>query len=92
MQEIVLSALLQLQQTWLSILKEAVQFEDLMILDFDNCSKMIAHCMDTEKQQLANQHIYTFSNHSIVMGPEDDFTPKEIGLALEKKIIPVSLG
>jgi 16S rRNA (uracil1498-N3)-methyltransferase len=92
MKGICISAMLQSQQAWLPILHEPVRFEDLMIRQFDNCQKLIAHCVETEKQNLNHQLISKSSNQLIAIGPEGDFAKDEIQLALENNFIPVSLG
>lgn len=89
---IIISAMLQSQQTWLPVLHEPVQFDKWVINSFDNCTKFIAHCIENEKKELANQQIGTSANRLILIGPEGDFTQKEIELALQEQFIPVSLG
>ena len=91
MKGICISALLQSQQTRLPILHEPVQFGDLVKRQFDDCNKMIAHCIDEEKQSLHLQ-ISKSSNRLICIGPEGDFTEDEIELALQNDFRPVSLG
>lgn len=91
MKGICISAMLQSQQTRLPILHEPVQFGDLVKRQFDDCNKMIAHCIDEEKQSLHLQ-ISKSSNRLICIGPEGDFTEDEIELALQNDFRPVSLG
>lgn len=91
MKGIFISAMLQSQQTWLPKLHEPVRFGDLVIRQFGDCEKMIAHCIDVEKQPLHLQ-IFKSSNRVILIGPEGDFTKQEIELALQNDFIPVSLG
>ena len=52
---------------------------------------LIAHCEETEKKLLKNA-LAPKQNVTILIGPEGDFSKKEIQLALEHKYIPVSLG
>lgn len=92
MNAICISAMLQSQQCWLPVLHEPVQFADLVMRRFDDESKFIAHCTDADKQHLNNLQTGTSSNCLIVIGPEGDFTPQEIELALKNDFIPVSLG
>ena len=91
MKGICISAMLQSQQCWLPALHEPVQFGDLVIRQFGDYQKMIAHCIDEEKQSLHLQ-ISKSSNRLILIGPEGDFTKQEIELALQNDFIPVSLG
>ena len=92
MKGICVSAMLQSQQTWLPVLHEPVRFEDLIIRQFDNCQRLIAHCLEEEKQNLNHRLISKSSNQLIAIGPEGDFSKDEIRLALENNFIPVSLG
>lgn len=51
----------------------------------------IAHCDETHrksfKSELSNNQYVT-----LLIGPEGDFTPEEIKLALQQKFVPVTLG
>jgi 16S rRNA (uracil1498-N3)-methyltransferase len=91
MQGIVISAMLQSQQTWIPVLHDPVECKKIIEQSTDE-HKFIAHCIDNEKRELANQKIGTSANRLILIGPEGDFTPKEIELAFENRFIPVSLG
>ena len=92
MKGICISAMLQSQQCWLPVLHEPKQFDDLIIWEFDDFQKMIAHCAEDKKQALNHQLITKSSNRLILIGPEGDFTNAEINLALENNFIPVTLG
>jgi 16S rRNA (uracil1498-N3)-methyltransferase len=92
MQGIVISAMLQSQQIWIPVLHEPTRFADLPIWKCADGLNFIGHCIDGSKQALSNYQIGTSANRLILIGPEGDFTPKEIELALEYQFIPVSLG
>jgi 16S rRNA (uracil1498-N3)-methyltransferase len=92
MQGICISAMLQSQQCWLPVLHEPVQFENVEMWKCGNGTNFIAHCMEGNKGLLSHSHISTSSHSLICIGPEGDFTPKEIELALLHDFIPVSLG
>lgn len=51
----------------------------------------IAHCMDGEKAQLKDI-ISLRDRYTILIGPEGDFTPFEVDLALANQCQPISLG
>jgi len=91
MEQICISAMLQSQQTWLPVLHEPKQFNQLAIQPFDHQQKLIAHCEDSSgKKQLST---FQLTNSSIILiGPEGDFTNNEIELAISNEYIPVSLG
>jgi 16S rRNA (uracil1498-N3)-methyltransferase len=84
--------MLQSQQTWLPVLHEPVKFDNLVISQFDNYKKFIAHCENEESKMPLNHQIIQSSNHLILIGPEGDFTKEEIELALKNNFTQVSLG
>jgi 16S rRNA (uracil1498-N3)-methyltransferase len=91
MQGIVISAMLQSQQSWMPLLHQPTDFTDVINSgEFDQ--KFIAHCEDTDKQQLTNKPINQLISKLILIGPEGDFTSKEIEDALRNNFVPVSLG
>jgi 16S rRNA (uracil1498-N3)-methyltransferase len=92
MNAICISAMLQSQQCWLPVLHEPVRFEDLVIWKFEDAQKLIAHCVEEDKQLLNHHLISKSSNHLIAIGPEGDFTPREIEQAIQLGFVPVSLG
>jgi 16S rRNA (uracil1498-N3)-methyltransferase len=52
---------------------------------------LIAHCEETDKKSLKSV-LKPNENVTLLIGPEGDFSEKEIDLAIENKFIPVSLG
>jgi 16S rRNA (uracil1498-N3)-methyltransferase len=92
MQGICISAMLQSQQVWLPVLHEPVKFENVEMWKCGNGPNYIAHCMEGNKCLLSHSHISTFSHSLICIGPEGDFTPKEIEIALQHHFVPVTLG
>lgn len=90
LQGIVVSAMLQSQQTWLPLLHEPVEYRKAIERSSAE-QKFIAHCEEGNKQSL-HSNIKASLSQLICIGPEGDFTLKEIELALQHKFIPVSLG
>lgn len=90
MNGILISAMLQSKQAWLPILHQPTPLEKVI----DNTTqpqKLVAHCVEG----LPSKHITTFAfaDESILLiGPEGDFTPAEIDVALMHEFVPVSLG
>lgn len=91
MKAIVVSAMLQSQQCWLPVLREPTDFKKL-IEERNYQQKFIAHCVEGEKQSLTGLHTDMASHQLILIGPEGDFTPVEIELALLNRFRPVALG
>lgn len=92
LQGICISAMLQSQQTWLPDLHEPVHFGDIHKWKISNGNNFIAHCIPGEKKTLQQYSITTPANYLICIGPEGDFTPDEITMALQQEFKPVSLG
>lgn len=88
--KIVLSALKQCNELYLPKLNDAITFKEF-ISKQQKGLQLIAHCEETNKKTLksilkANEDI------TLLIGPEGDFSTKEINTALESNYIPVSLG
>ena len=92
LKQILISAMLQSKQSWMPALRQPVKFAD-HIAAMQNFSgqKFIAHCEETSKQELTTQ-LDSTSNHSILIGPEGDFTNDEINLAISCGFLPAALG
>lgn len=92
LQGILVSAMLQSQQAWLPVLQEATKYADYIKTVKENTAlqKFIAHCEEDKKTPLST--IEPSSHSTILIGPEGDFTHKEIELALQSGFEPVSLG
>ena len=89
MNNIVVSAMLQSKQCFLPLLSEPVTFQKF--IEENNLQQnFIAHCIEDNKQSLANNKLP--SELCMLIGPEGDFSPDEINIAIEKKYIPVTLG
>jgi len=90
MQNILISAMLQSQQSWLPVLHEPTPFDKA--IQFSSEQKFIAHCEESNKQSLFSQQLNNSTSQLILIGPEGDFTHEEIELAVKNNFIPVSLG
>jgi 16S rRNA (uracil1498-N3)-methyltransferase len=93
MKGILISAMLQSQQAWLPILKEPKKYA-AYIKEVKTQNKFIAHCEEENKQSLKSfiSTFQPFNSSTVLIGPEGDFTPQEIALALENNFTPVALG
>ncbi|MES2410432.1 MAG: RsmE family RNA methyltransferase, partial [Bacteroidota bacterium] len=69
--------------------------EPIALTDFVKAQKsgqlFIAHCEKTDKKSLKNE-LKANENVTILIGPEGDFSVKEIQQAIAANFIPVSLG
>ncbi len=90
LQKVLITAMKQSLQYQLPILHEAITFKDFINQDVKG-QKFIAHCEKTSKNNL-KLLVQANSDVTILIGPEGDFSPDEIQLALQNDFIPVSLG
>ncbi len=88
--KIILSAMKQSLQFFLPKLNEPISFKEFINQQHDG-NLCIAHCEETDKKLLKNT-IKPKEKYTILIGPEGDFSEKEIQLALTNHYIPVSLG
>jgi 16S rRNA (uracil1498-N3)-methyltransferase len=92
MQGILISAMLQSQQTFLPVLHEPKKLNEVIIRAIQQ-QKFIAHCEDeNNKIELAAKPLNPSTSKLILIGPEGDFTKEEIQLALQNSFTPVALG
>ena len=93
MKNILISAMLQSQQTWLPILHQSTKFSELLRTSSSSVGqKFIAHCGDRPKQQLRNKISAVPFERLLLVGPEGDFTTEEILAAEQENFLPVALG
>jgi 16S rRNA (uracil1498-N3)-methyltransferase len=89
-EKILLTAMKQSNVLFLPKLNEAITFKEFIKLKNEGL-QLIAHCEETDKKTLKSV-LKTNKNITLLIGPEGDFSEKEIALALENKFAPVSLG
>ena len=89
-EKIILSAMKQSNETYLPKLNEAISFKEF-IKQKKGGLQFIAHCEETGKKSL-KEVLKPNENVTILIGPEGDFSDKEIALALENNYQPVMLG
>ena len=89
-QKILQSAMKQSLSCYLPKLNEATSFKNFIKQDSKG-DLFIAHCEETDKKSLKNK-LQPQKNITILIGPEGDFSVKEIEMALANDFIPVTLG
>jgi len=87
--KILLSAMKQSLKFHLPKLNEAISFNEFIKQNFE-ASKYIAHCEKSEKLELKNEKLE--EKTLILIGPEGDFSPTEIEMALQNQFKAVSLS
>lgn len=90
---ILVSAMLQSQQTWLPEFPDPIPFKEYIAgASMLNTAKFVAHCEEGEKKELHTVIPDDGTDRIILIGPEGDFTHLEIEAALQAGFAPVSLG
>jgi 16S rRNA (uracil1498-N3)-methyltransferase len=89
-QKIIESAMKQSLHYYLPKLNEPVAMIDFLKIKKSG-QLFIAHCEETNKKSLKSE-LKPNENVTLLIGPEGDFSIKEIELAIENNFIPVSLG
>jgi 16S rRNA (uracil1498-N3)-methyltransferase len=87
--KILLSAMKQSLKFHLPKLNEAISLTDFLKSNVDG-AKYIAHCEKSDKLELKNEKLE--EKTLILIGPEGDFSSKEIELAFQNQFKAVSLG
>lgn len=89
-EKILVSAMKQSQKAILPQLNKLTSFSDFIKQDFEG-RKFIAHCYDNPKADLKATY-RKGENVLIMIGPEGDFSEKEVEEAIAEGFEPVSLG
>ncbi|MDM1045767.1 16S rRNA (uracil(1498)-N(3))-methyltransferase [Myroides sp. 1354] len=90
-EKIIQSAMKQSLQHYLPQLNEPITLKEFLKQDHQG-ALYIAHCEEDKEKELLKNSIQPQENYLLLVGPEGDFSPIEIKIALEKGFKPVSLG
>ncbi len=89
-EKIIVSAAKQSLHYFLPKLNPPISFSEFIKKE-KNGQKFIAHCEETDKKSLKDA-IKKNEDVTILIGPEGDFSSKEIKLAIEHNFQPITLG
>jgi 16S rRNA (uracil1498-N3)-methyltransferase len=89
--KVITSAVKQSLQAFHPKLNSAVELSDFLKVPLMG-SKMIAHCIDGEPRNYISQIPVVDKRYTILIGPEGDFSPEEIKMALDNDFKPLTLG
>jgi 16S rRNA (uracil1498-N3)-methyltransferase len=84
------SAVKQSRQAYIPKLNSLVEFREF-IKSATSDVKMIAHCEKDMKENI-KKYVKNNGSHTVLIGPEGDFTKDEIAQALASGYLPVALG
>lgn len=90
MQRVVQAAMKQSFQAYLPKINDAITLDDFLEQTSSDLL-FIAHCEKTERFEL-KRRIAPDNEITILIGPEGDFSPKEIKNAQSKGYLPISMG
>ena len=89
--KIAISAMKQSQKATAPVITDMTDFKKFVVQPFDG-RKFIAHCEDQAEKRLIKQIYNPGENALVLIGPEGDFSPEEIQMALANGFEPISLG
>lgn len=89
--KVITSAVKQSLQAYHPVLNPAMSLSDFVKRTHAG-TKMLAHCVDGEPRQYISELIRPEEKYVILIGPEGDFSPAEIALALQNDFKPLTLG
>jgi 16S rRNA (uracil1498-N3)-methyltransferase len=92
LQKLIISTMKQAMVPYLPVLHELTHFDKFIErLSGSPYNRFIAHCEDNEKKKLLEEAA-PHTGIVVLIGPEGDFTPGEIDLAVAQGFIPVTLS
>jgi len=89
--KVITSAVKQSIKAYHPKLNDAVSFDTFLKEPFEG-EKLIAHCIDNGEKQYISNLVVPHQKYLILIGPEGDFTPDEVNLALNKGFKALTLG
>ncbi len=90
LEKIAVSAMKQSEQAYLPMVSEPMDFKDL-VTRAAYPQRFIPHCLEGVKSPLS-QNCEPDKDVLVLIGPEGDFTPEELELALSLGFLPADLG
>ncbi|QNN42237.1 16S rRNA (uracil(1498)-N(3))-methyltransferase [Pedobacter roseus] len=89
--KVITSAVKQSIKAYHPKLNDAISFDAFLKEPFEG-EKLIAHCIDQGEKQFISKLVSPYQKYLILIGPEGDFTPEEVNLALNKGFKALTLG
>ncbi|WP_316849787.1 16S rRNA (uracil(1498)-N(3))-methyltransferase [Pedobacter agri] len=89
--KVITSAVKQSIKAYHPILNESVPFNKFLNSSIEG-EKLIAHCIDNQEKKYISELVMPHQKYLVLIGPEGDFTPEEVNLALNKGFKPLTLG
>jgi len=90
LEKIIIAAMKQSQKAYLPVLHPLTEFKSF-VQHPHNGLKCIAHCEEGDRKRLDDIYMPN-QDVTLLIGPEGDFSPTEIQLAIVHQFTPISLG
>lgn len=91
MEGMLVAAMKQCKRLWLPAFHPLTPFEKLIQSIPTDTQKFIAHCADGREALFSNACLPQ-KDAVVLIGPEGDFSPEEIEMAMNAGFVPISLG
>jgi 16S rRNA (uracil1498-N3)-methyltransferase len=91
LEKVITSAVKQSLQAYHPVLHPSIGFVEFLKQDLP-AIKMIAHCIDDQQRVFMSDVVQPAAEYLVLIGPEGDFSPEEIQMAIEAGFIPLTLG
>ncbi|WP_316797175.1 16S rRNA (uracil(1498)-N(3))-methyltransferase [Pedobacter agri] len=89
--KVITSAVKQSIKAYHPKLNDAISFDSFLKTPFQG-DQLIAHCIDNGDKKYISDLVLPHQKYLVLIGPEGDFTPEEVDLALNKGFKPLTLG
>lgn len=92
LEKIAISAMKQSLKAVLPVIDEMTSLPKFLASISDDTERFVAYCDDWVERKLLAQGYRPGTSVAVLIGPEGDFSPEEIRMALNAGFIPVTLG
>jgi 16S rRNA (uracil1498-N3)-methyltransferase len=90
LEKVITSAMKQSLKAYRPVFNQITTFDEFTEMNISG-NKIIAHCMDSDRQELIRIQV-PGREFLLLIGPEGDFSDNEVILAMKKGFLPVSMG
>lgn len=92
LEKIAVSAMKQSLKATLPRISEMIPLAEALKRYGDVAQKFIGYCDDGVERRLLAREYKPMTDTAILIGPEGDFSPEEVGMAIEAGFVPVTMG
>jgi 16S rRNA (uracil1498-N3)-methyltransferase len=94
LERVITAATKQCLRLWRPEIDELTNIKKFLEADHPGKYKFIAHCMEGERRELISELTKNSAKEDvlILIGPEGDFSPEEVNMAVKNGFVPVVMG